>query len=553
MNRPVGICLLALCLGGALPAQAQGGGTPDLVHTVQPGDTLYRLAQHYLGDSRLWPQLQRINAVRDPQRLQPAAQLRIPLQLLPRGSAEVIFASGAVRVSPQGATQPLRAGQALAEGDAVRAEPQGFVSVRLADGTVVRVQADSQLRIDALRRRGRLGDAQSLLQLQRGSVETSVPPQPGSARRFEVRTPGASTAVRGTHFVVQLDAQGRTLASVTEGRLAVTPQAAGAETAVERGQGLVVGADGHGGAHHALLPAPGLESVADTLEDADLLYLPLQPVAGAVAYQVQLARDAQFAQVVRSGSFDTPRLRLPAVADGSYYLQVRAIDAQGLTGWPARRTVTIKAHPVAPLLLLPQPGASVERGAGQLSCTPVEGAIRYRIQVAQHGGFGAPLLDDVHGGCALALPSLPVGDYQWRVASIRHLDDGAAQQGPFSAAWPFAVADRPPPPEAALEQAGGRLQLRWPARDGQRFQLQLATDATFTAASVVLDEQLDVPAWTAPAGLLAGPHYLRLRTLDPSGLQSRFSPPRRITLPAPVASSDGSPVRSADGQPLALP
>ncbi|SDM22386.1 FecR family protein [Oryzisolibacter propanilivorax] len=549
---PGAACVLALCLAAAPSAQAQAHADLDLVHPVRSGDTLYGLARHYLGDARLWPQLQHANAVREPRHLQPATQLRIPMRLLPAGSAQVVFASGATRVAPGAVAQPLHAGQALAEGEAIRAAPDGFISVRLADGTLVRVQADSQLRIEQLRRTGRAGDAQSILQLQRGSVDSSVPPRPGSARRFEVRTPGASTAVRGTRFTVELDAQGRTLAAVTEGRLAVAPHSAGS-AAVDTGQGLVVGDDGRPGQRQALLPAPGLQAVADTLEDADLLYLPLQSVGGATAYQVQLARDAQFTQVLRGGRFDSAELRLPAVADGSYYLQARAIDAHGLPGWPAQRSITVKAHPIAPLLQQPAAGASLERGAGALSCTPVAGVTRYRIQVAAAAGFAAPVLDTLQDGCALALAALPPGRYEWRAASVRQRPDGVPDQGPFSAPRAFAVAERPPPPEVVAEQSGDRLQLRWQGHAGQRFQLQLATSAGFEEGSVVLDEQLDAAAWAAPSSALAGAYHLRLRTLDPSGLRSGFSTPRLIILAAPVVSGDGLPVRSADGQPVARP
>ena len=76
--------------------------------------------------------------------------------------------------------------------------------MRLADGSLVRVQSQSDVVLRQMRRKGRAGSLQSVLDLREGGVEASVPPEPGNAqRRFEIRTPAASTSVRGTRFLVQ--------------------------------------------------------------------------------------------------------------------------------------------------------------------------------------------------------------------------------------------------------------------------------------------------------------------------------------------------------------
>ncbi|AVP57112.1 FecR family protein [Pulveribacter suum] len=546
----------ALLLAVAAPAAAQPGGAIE--HAVQAGDTLQALAAHYLGDGRLWPGLQQENRVADPRRLQPGSVLRIPLHLLPPGSAEVAFVHGDAHVQlPGGPPRAPQPGQALAEGARVQAGADSFITVRLADGTLVRVQADSQVQIEQLRRRGRAGDAQSVLQLERGSVEPSVPPQPPQGqRRFEIRTPTASTAVRGTRFVVALAPDGRTLAAVTEGSLDVAAHRAGAGARrLEQGHGLVVSAAGAVGAPTPLLPAPDLAELPATLEDADFLTLALPPVPGAVAYQVQVARDAQSAAVVRSATAAGPQVRLPAVADGEYYLTVRAIDAAGLPGQQAQHTIRVKAHPVAPLAQAPLDGATLARAQGTLRCTAVQGATRYRIQVAGGAGFAAPLLDETRAGeCALPLPALPAGSYRWRAASVRALASGAPDQGPFSPAQPFAVAELPAAVGAqhiTARDSGPSVRLSWPGTPGQRFRLQVASDARGFDQPLV-DEELAEPAWTAPA-LAAGSYLVRIRTRDASGLESAFSTPRQIVLPPAVQSGGGLPVHSADGRPLSAP
>lgn len=529
----------------------------DIEHRIRPGDTLEALSTHYLDTPRLWPQLQAYNHVADPLRLRPGSVLRIPARWLPAGSAQVDFIQGEASATPPagaGAT-PLQAGQPLNEGTRLRVAPDSFVTVRLADGTLIRVQADTDLQLQQLRRRGRAGDAQSVLELHRGSVETSVPPSRDGARRLQVRTPKASTSVRGTRFAVTLAPDDRTLAAVTEGSLAVEPRRTGtsatAATLLDAGHGMVVAADGRMGAPRALLPAPDLSALPATMHDADFLTLTLAPVAAAVAYQVQVARDADFTQTLRRGSFDSPHVRLPALADGSYHLSVRAIDDSGLPGKVAQRSIAIKAHPVAPLYQAPAPGGTVSRTQGELLCTPVAGAARYRVQVASDADFAAPLLDETRAQqCGARVDTLAPGRYYWRAASVRELPGGAGDQGPYAPGQPFTVANNPSAPALQSSGDGPGLQLRWPGEPGQSFRLQVA--ATDDFAAPLVDERLSAPAW-ASASLAPGAYFVRIQTRDPSGLESGFSTPRLLRVYAAVQTQSGLPVTSSDGQPLARP
>ena len=120
-------------------------------YKVQAGDTLEGLSQSYFGSPRLWHQLQARNKVKDPRQLQPGSVVWIPVGLLPAESAQVEFVHGDVKVhgAEQGATTntsaaanpPVAAGTMLAEGTRLQVGPEGFVTVRLADGSVVKVSA----------------------------------------------------------------------------------------------------------------------------------------------------------------------------------------------------------------------------------------------------------------------------------------------------------------------------------------------------------------------------------------------------------------------------
>lgn len=63
------------------PGLPSSGPTPTAsgrTYTVRAGDTLSRIAQRELGDAARWPELARLNNLRDPDRIQAGQTLRLP-------------------------------------------------------------------------------------------------------------------------------------------------------------------------------------------------------------------------------------------------------------------------------------------------------------------------------------------------------------------------------------------------------------------------------------------------------------------------------------------
>ncbi|MGE8319272.1 MAG: FecR domain-containing protein [Comamonas sp.] len=546
-----------------LPALAASADQlPDLQHVVQPGDTLQRIAQRYLQDPQQWPELGRVNSVRNPRQLPVGSVILIPKALIGYQNATVEHLQGTAqtRSGAQQPWQPLAVGMTLTEGDDIEVADNSNATLKLSDGSHVQIAANSQLHLQQLRQNQRSQAQQSVIELKKGGVDSAVNPSEGrTKRRFDIKTPLATTSVRGTRFSVQLTDSGSAVTAVDQGVVAVNAAHAARPAAVAAGSGLAVGADGKAGSVVRQLDAPGLQDNPAVFEDADFLTVRLGAVGGARQYQVAVARDEALQQLVYRKNFAQPTATMPAVPDGSYYVAARALDAQDIPGRPAVRAIKVKAHPVPPLYQSPAPQGLIGTDDGELVCTEGgAGIVAYRIQVAADAQFTQPLKDFQQlERCSSGLQGLPAGNYFWRAATIRRLGDGSLDQGPFAKPQAFRAGRNPPSlgadslgvGDAAMSQ---QLQLSWPAEAGQQFNLQLSPSAQFDGA--VTEARLEQPRWTSEQ-LAPGDYYVRIQVLDPSGLKSKYSEPRKLSVKSLIATGgDGNLViRTRDGKPVQSP
>lgn len=158
-------------------------------------------------------------------------------------SVTVAFLSGKAFVQAPGspAWDPLRVGERVAPGATVRTARGGKAALGFDDGSRVVVDSGSTLVV-----REASGE-RSLVELALGSLRAFVAQI--KTRRFEVKTPTAVCAVRGTEFQVDVNQEGRTAVQMFEGLLAVS-DGRGNETLIkdrqsiqvtERGLGPVMG------------------------------------------------------------------------------------------------------------------------------------------------------------------------------------------------------------------------------------------------------------------------------------------------------------------------
>lgn len=251
----------------------------------------------------------------------------------PRPVAQVVAMTGEVRVGPETTDMKVTAAEALlGPGTWVSTQEAAFVQLRLADGSVLRLQPGSLMRVgrvsltSKLRRRVKID-------LVRGSVEAVVAPG-GKGSGFDVITRIATAGVRGTTFRVAGQTE-QTRIETLAGAVELTGSQG--SVLVPAGMGSMVDGSGVPTPPRKLLPATaviGPLRIADR-HDGQLQWTSLD---GAASWQVELASDAEFTWGVRTFRVKDSHAPVPTdLPAGKWFWRVTAVDADGFAGVPSKR------------------------------------------------------------------------------------------------------------------------------------------------------------------------------------------------------------------------
>lgn len=497
----------------------------DWEYSVRPGDTLIGLAQRYFVDPEKWIDLQQLNDVRNPRKLQPNSILRIPIEWLREipVTAHVAVLQGSASVKRANESKPIALGDTLLPGDVVHTETDGTLVLQFIDGSKALLLKNSELKLDRLGSYPKTGMAATELHLERGRVESKVQSLRGAASRYEIRTPMAQLGVRGTNFRVGVDeASSSSSSEVLEG--GVKASAGDATIDVQKGFGTRIALGQPPSPPVELLPPPDLSPIPALIDRTPIRFR-WAPSQNATGYRVQIERDHQSDAILDDALFKAAEASFPDLPDGKYALRVRAIDANGLEGYNAAREVVIKARPEPPFLQSPENKITVRGDRPQFKWAKVAEAAQYHFQLARDAALAEKVFDHRElrdPGLDTAKP-LPPGEYYWRVASVRASGD----QGPFGDVQQFTLK--------AIPVAGGSAQpvvndtsltLQWKGGSpGQTYQLQLARNRDFSP--LLKEETLTEPKieMQRPAG---GAIFMRVKAIDSDGYEGPFGSPQEI-------------------------
>src|SRR4051812_29375155 len=232
----------------------------DIEYTAKAKDTMIGIARRYLIEGQLH-EVQRAlwehNKLKDKDQIAPGQVIRIPENWMKEDANSIQLAHVEGDVQSKG--EPLRPGAKLAPGDDVKTGRNGYVTIKLADGSTLVLQPGSDLAIDGVKKSPLAPAADAQFTLKNGRVEAAVTKRASGGARFEVRTPIAVAAVRGTKFRVVADDEKRTATSeVVEGEVQVSDTGNLGSVGVREGFGTRVTEGQAPTAPRALLPAPRL-------------------------------------------------------------------------------------------------------------------------------------------------------------------------------------------------------------------------------------------------------------------------------------------------------
>lgn len=402
---------LAACLGA--PARAKD----DLTYKVVRGDTLIGLADKYLiraGDYRI---VQKRNRIADPTAIPVGTVLKLPRSLLKfqPASARLSSVKGQVTAIVGGTAKAVANGERLTEGQSLKTAGGSFASLLLEDGSRVSVPSNTDLKVVRLRRYLLDSALDYDFEVDRGSARSKVAPLKSANDRYQVRTPKAVSAVRGTDFQTRFDdLSNRDFAEVDEGALAVGLQG-GEELAVPAGNGLAVNADGST-MTEALLPPLDIAG-AGRLQNQASVRFALDPASGVSRVRVGIAKDASFEEQIADAVVVGDSADFGALEDGNYFFRARAVSANGLEGLPATYAFKRRLNSVSGT------AGSTDDGWVFKWSGEGRGTVRYNFQLFRGSTDGAAMIDET--GLAtqqIILSELPDGDYYWRIGAVQYAD-----------------------------------------------------------------------------------------------------------------------------------
>ena len=431
------ITLLAISISIFSPSMANA---EEWIYTTRPGDTIWDISKKYLKSVNDWSKVQKHNNVNIAKHLAPGTRIRIPLKWLKISAspATVINVTGTVnyKTSVSDNLISLTSKQTVNIGDAVKTGKNGSALIQFADGSTLLMQKNSQVIFNTLSSYGETGMVDTRFRLQQGRIETSVKPMRDSGSRYEITTPAAVAAVRGTKFRVAYQDDRQTMASeVVKGSINVAAE--GVNQPVNPGFGTITEKGKPPQPPVQLLQKPELETLP-----VNIRYLPFTfnwpSLDGAKKYRVQITPASEPGNLRYQDIHESAEFTLNSLIDGQYILRIRAMDKNSLEGFNADHKFTIDTNFPIPSLTAPIMNSELSQPPYLFEWTKASAANQYMIQVSTDINFDNIIIERLENSNTLSLnDKLSVGQYFWRVAAV----DQKKNKGHYSSIEKFTITD----------------------------------------------------------------------------------------------------------------
>jgi len=405
----------------------------DWVYTTKEGDTLWSISKRYLNSESEWQRLKDHNEIANPRTLPPGKKLYIPYSWLGNKPANVVLLSfsGKVQIfDANGNEKRPKSGLSLGLGASINTLDASFAIIEFADKSTLFVRENTNVNLNKITYIDKTAIVDTQVRLKKGGVESNVIPFKRSGNRFEIITPAAVAAVRGTVFQVSLDSSNNMQSEVIEGSVKVKNEFG--EKILPAGFGNIVQLGQAPSEPETLLPAPDLNSLKKVVLEQELKFN-WAPIDGAEQYRVLLSIATKPVKILFDERAFKPVLKKAGLEKGKYAIQVRGIAKSGLQGLPSTHTFNFGLIETSALeaarLNTPVDAYVAQSNVPTLHWFNVENADAYRVQVSNMSDFSELIYDELVEAQFFGIPTrIKNGVYYWRVAGVKD----NAQQGAFS-------------------------------------------------------------------------------------------------------------------------
>lgn len=504
----------------------------DWVYTVRPGDNLSDLSEKYLSNQKYVTKLKQINNITTPAKLLAGTVIRFPIKWLKIQPSFVLVTDGHgdVTIIRSSSNNPVTNKEVrLYFGDRIVTGKNSSAMLIFADKSRLLLQSSSELIMDKLTVYGDGGMADTRLRLPKGRVDAQIIPKKINRSRYEITTPAAVAAVRGTEFRVSAEnSRPVSRSEVLKGLVAVGSN--GANLDVPAGFGTVSEAGKPPPSPKKLLPPPDLVRKQELYTQIPILFL-WKSQDNAQSYRVQLFNQKNLNTLLLDKVVTKNQYQFKSLSDDSYLLRIRGIDSVELEGFNRDHVFTVNAVPGKSILNKPLNNSILTSQSPDFSWSSSLAALKYRFQIASDELFKNVIVDrsDIISTQHQTTEILPAGQYYWRVAGI---DDSG--RGSYSNVRSFKV--RPVLPVPVIRSpiiSKNNIDFKWNAISKNidyyfQFTRDLDENNTDEYQTIVLnDTSLSLPH------SFTGHYYYRIKAVkkDNSYAESNYSAWQKVEIP----------------------
>ena len=281
--------ILLLFLFLLLPLAVHADDDHSIEFVVKNGDNLYKICEKILENPEDWRWVAMVNRIKNPRMIFPGQKLIIPTRLLMGVPVDgiVTFVKGDASIKLKNAQEwkTLQLNDTITQGDRIRTGAASAIEITFENDFSIFLRPGTTLEITAARKKSAVYLLYKLF-LDIGKTISRIKKSTGKETRFEIQTPSAVAAARGTEFRAGVDSDITTRLEVLAGKINV--QAASKEVEVKAGEGTAVKKDKPPAIPKKLLPPPNLTNLLPLYREMPLEFQ-FEIAPGAVGYRIMLA------------------------------------------------------------------------------------------------------------------------------------------------------------------------------------------------------------------------------------------------------------------------